>query len=336
MTEKDRDRAIKVSGAVILAVGGVLAAMVARPTRVDFGSPLNLVLQSIDDGSAADRERSLGATIEALQTIVNSTPDATVAPPTYTPYPTYTRLPLPTPYATYTPPPTQRARIVVASVATYTPYPTYTPLARPTLYPTYTSVPTQRTRMITATARPKEVVVTLPADLFSDSFESGIDPAWQMRGANYNSTQGHLWIEDGWVESKSFQNQQWQDISARLVKLLFHDTSSKLTLRLRVQDNNNYLMLSYQDFDSCAFVRVSRGEETAIPGTTVELPNDGDFAYSSEGVDLHVVVEGNEYRLFTAGKQRVRFVDDTFDAGGVVIRLEGSLTVDAIEIKSLN
>lgn len=226
------------------------------------------------------------------------------------------------------------------TLPTYTPFPTYT---SPPPLPTHTTEPETDDAVARDTALPEETdtaaltgAATTSSVLFADSFERGVDPAWHMRGGGFSSTQGQLWIENGWVESTAFQDESWGNISVRLIGVDFQDLSSIVRLRIRVLDRDNYMELYCWRYDDCAWQRVVNGEEKVIPGTTIELPNNGDLAVPSyETVDAQIVAEDSEFRFFSAGKQRIRFIDDTFSKGGFVMRLEGSLTVDAIEIKSL-
>jgi len=166
--------------------------------------------------------------------------------------------------------------------------------------------------------------------LFWDDFENGINPGFGFQGNNFFPVNGQL-VTDGVVESMMI-GQGWQNYKIQIDLFKWNWGTE---IRYRVQDRDNYMktVCHYPDgrgsrARDCKSGRVIAGVEQWIPNTN--------FGYSDyeEHRKLEIQAENNVYRILWDGQQTIRFTDDTYSSGGVVLKLLGG-TYDDFYIYAL-
>ncbi len=208
----------------------------------------------------------------------------------------------PPPVPTDTPPPTD------------TPGPTETP-APPTETPTLTPVPPT----VTPTPDPR---------LFFDDFEAGVKPDWGMSG-NFATVNGRLVVDrslEGFVGDES-----WTNYAVTLNNISF---KHGWELRLRIQDQNNYMVLKFWGINppSWEWSRVINGEQQKIPGANYNY----DDWLKGKSRSIKVESEGSTYRFFINDQERVYFTDNTFDRGGIGLIVTGApISMESVEVNQL-
>jgi hypothetical protein len=171
--------------------------------------------------------------------------------------------------------------------------------------------------------------------LFWDDFETGVKEEWNMRGNNFNSVNGKLTSnanlegaagDHSWINYRVILN--WQNIGQRL------------NLRVRVQDDNNYMEVTCNPpptnrpnrSPTCNWYKVINGERWQIPQTNFHLPQKVAFE-----------IDNNAYRVLDVQNDRIllTFVDNTVSYGGFSLLVEASdrhnriFILDSIEVYPL-
>ena len=148
-------------------------------------------------------------------------------------------------------------------------------------------------------------------------------------GETFSVTNGKLDLNgtiEGFVGDNSWGNYMiiWQE---------FHASWGSMQILVRVQDRDNYMLFqcgsgSTGTWHGCGWSKVINGEAQAIPGT-------GFNVWMKKAPPLRLEVEGNIYRTFLHGDQKVYFVDDTFSNGGFGLRYSGDFQLEGVEVRAM-
>lgn len=185
------------------------------------------------------------------------------------------------------------------------------------------------------------VAPTVEPRIFWDDFEQGIRPEWGFIGNTFTAVNGRLAVgPDGWVESSVVGDPSWQNYRLFLYNLWpgnvndnnrTFEGEADVRVFVRAIDSNNALGLFcfskrvYANV-SCEWSRLRNGEREVISGTKF------DFSAYREGVTVEINVRDNIIEIFLDGQSAIRFADDTFPTGGVMLQIIGAGRLDGVDV----
>lgn len=180
------------------------------------------------------------------------------------------------------------------------------------------------------TEKPIPIKPTPDPRLFWDDFEEGIRPEWT--GNDFSSVNGQLSMNNGFLELSKVGDSSWRNYKIRLSDFVLGKEGDQFHLLVRVQDRDNYISancnLHRAVYRPCSWSKVVNGQETEIPGS--------EFRIGYDGIKLwEVEVENSTYRVILNGDIALRFVDNTFDRGGVGVQSKNRLRLGAFEVFAL-
>jgi hypothetical protein len=182
---------------------------------------------------------------------------------------------------------------------------------------------------------PPSATPTPDPRLFWDDFETGYKPEWNFLGNSYSITNGKL-IANGPIEG-FIGDSSWENYILLMNEFTY---SGGIQLLIRVQDRDNYMMLECKGVGSdwgtnhCYWYTVKDGKAIEIPGT--HFNNAGcNGCGPGGGNPFRIEVEGNVYRTFINGEQKMRLVNDSFQNGGIGLRSTGTLELGSVEVRAI-
>ena len=175
---------------------------------------------------------------------------------------------------------------------------------------------------ITPTPTPAFVV------LFEDNFDRGLSPLWQIISGNPSvvngalTTDGELWLMVG--------DETWKNYFVE------YDTQTAYCwmswdyngVGLHARNQNNMVVFYYAQCEG-AWNVVQGGNKKKIPNAEFEGPTIGKIVYK-----MKFSVENNQYLVDIRG-DTVSIFDQTFENGGVIIRLSEKSIIDNFRVVAI-
>jgi len=167
------------------------------------------------------------------------------------------------------------------------------------------------------TSSPVATAIPAPTALFSDDFNVGLSPAWEIGFGEWRMVNERMKVLS-FVNGKAqifTGDSEWQDYAVDLDTGSFtHDwiagDDNSVAVYVRLQDRSNAMWFQIAAYGAaCGFKR--EGEDTVIHQLE-EAIGKGDH-------HLRVEAQGNKYEFLVDGQRICFFEDDTFSSGSVGI-----------------
>jgi hypothetical protein len=214
---------------------------------------------------------------------------------------------------------------------TVTSSPTNTDIVTETSLPTSTPTPLTPTATSAPTATPQPTLSptsSVPA-LFSDDFNNGKSPLWQvLYGSEPVIVNGALNFND--LTLMVVESTEWTDYEVHFwvsnMQCQQHVGSRGLTIGVRVQNANNMVGLRLNDQDDCAatWMIMQIGEWTEVPNSTFKLPP----VDANGGRNLVVRVQGNEF----SSPIGTSVIVENFPTGGIAFLGSPAVIIDNVAV----
>jgi len=161
--------------------------------------------------------------------------------------------------------------------------------------------------------------------LFTDNFDAGLSPDWQVRSGTPVVVNDRLtaseptWLIVGTPSWSDYVVDLWGDASHCWA------SENENVVAVRVVDFENFIAFRWADCETAWF--------EVRDGTWSEIPNSRSGGAGYEMVHLRILVEGSKFSAYTGDERLSSFFSNAFPAGMVALRLEAKTQVDDFTIR---